>query len=148
MTTVKTTVIKLMNCGFASEGILRIDNIASGVGVIMFDVASRQAAGIHILRGEAPAIAPKNPAYYADTGIAFIFEHFKKQSPNLRISIAMAGGASLLAISKNKEIGSKVVTVAKDTLAKFRLQVKLEKIGGSKARSMVLNIDEGKIKII
>ena len=81
MITVKTTVIKPMNCGFASEGILRIDNIASGVGIIMFNAASRQAAGIHTLRGEAPGITPKNPAYYADTGIAFILEHFKTQSP-------------------------------------------------------------------
>ncbi len=148
MITVKTTVTKPMNCGFASEGILRIDNIASGVGIIMFNAAGRQVAGIHILRGEAPGIAPKNPAYSADTGIAFILEHFKTQSPNLRVSIAMAGGANMLAISKNKEIGSKVVTVVKDVLAKLRLQVKLEKTGGSKARSMVLNIDEGKIKII
>ncbi len=148
MTTVKTTVVYPMKCEFASKGILRIDNIAAGVGVIMFNAAGRQAAGIHILRGESPGIIPKNPAYYADTGIAFMLEHFKKQSPNLQVSIAMVGGAKMLAISKKREIGSKVVTAVKDSLAKLRLQVKLEKIGGSKARSMILNIDEGKIKII
>jgi len=143
----KATLIKPMNYGIASEGLLRIDRVASGVGVIIFNTAEKHAAGIHLLRSEAGSANPENPAYYADTGIAYILQQLKAISTGSRFSVAIAGGASMLSMSNGKEEESGLVSFVKNILAKANLVVKIEEIGGKKIRSMLLNIDEGKIKI-
>lgn len=65
----------------------------------------------------------------------------------MSVSVAIAGGASLLAGSGQDEVGSALVNQVKDILAGRKLSVKLENIGGTRLRTMILNIDEGKIKI-
>ncbi len=47
----KTTAVKPMRCEFADEGVLWIDKIATGVGVILYNPQHKFAAGFHVLRG-------------------------------------------------------------------------------------------------
>lgn len=49
----KTTAVKPMKCEFAEEGILWIDKIATGVGVILYNPQRKFAAGFHVLRGQS-----------------------------------------------------------------------------------------------
>jgi chemotaxis receptor (MCP) glutamine deamidase CheD len=44
-------------------------------------------------------------------------------------------------------VGSSLVSQIKEILADRKLEVKLENIGGTRLRTMILNVDEGKIKI-
>ena len=134
-----------MKCEFASEGLLWIDKIATGVGIIVFNPRQKLAAGVHVLRGISQIKNPQNPAYFADTAIDYVINEFKKRQAHDGLSIAIAGGASML--SSHDNVGSSLVSAIKEVLAKKHLTAKVESVGGTKLRTMILNIDEGKIKI-
>jgi chemotaxis protein CheD len=136
-----------MKCEFASEGLLWIDKIATGVGIILFNPSQKLAAGIHILRGLSQGNNPENPAYFADTAIEHVLKEFRDKGGNGQISVAIAGGASMLSSGQAENIGERLVGTVKNLLAENNLPVKLEGVGGNKLRTMILNIDEGKIKI-
>jgi chemotaxis receptor (MCP) glutamine deamidase CheD len=143
----KTIAVKPMKCEFADEGLLWIDKIATGVGVIIFNPQHKFAAGFHVLRGLSRGQNAGNPAYFADTAVEYVLQEFAKRGIPLTVSVAIAGGASLLASAEKGEVGSALVAQVKDVLTDNRLVVKLENIGGTKLRTMILNVDEGKIKI-
>lgn len=142
----KTTPVKPMRCEIVSEGLLWIDRIASGVGVILFDSHLRIAAGFHVLRGKSAGEKTENPAYFADTALAYVMEELQKRGVRKNISVAVAGGASLLS-SGIENLGSSLVGAVKESLSLHGLSVKLESIGGTKLRNMILNVDEGTIRI-
>jgi chemotaxis protein CheD len=136
-----------MNCEFASEGLLWIDKIATGVGIILFNPSNKLAAGVHILRGLSQGKEAENPAYFADTAIDYVLKEFRSKGMNGQISVAIAGGASMLSSGQADNIGEQLVRTVKSLLSKNNLQIKLEGVGGNRLRTMILNIDEGKIKI-
>lgn len=143
----KTTVVKPMKCEFAEEGVLWIDKIATGVGVILYNPQHKCAAGFHVLRGQSKGQRADSPGYFADTALEYAIQEFIRRGIPLNVSIAIAGGASLLASSEQDAVGSTLVNQVKEILSGRKLSVKLENIGGTKLRTMILNIDEGKIKI-
>ncbi len=136
-----------MGCEFASEGLLCIEKIASGVGVVFFNPRYKFAAGFHVLRGISEGNWPGNPCYFADTAVDHVIQEFEKRGIPLDLSIAIAGGATLLASSNMGSLGPSIVQSVKDVLSARNLPVKLENVGGTKIRSIILNVDEGKIKI-
>jgi len=143
----KTTAVKPMRCEFATEGLLWIDKIATGVGVILFNPHIKLAAGVHILRGHSQGRAMDNPAYYADTALSHMLDEFKKRGSDRQISVAIAGGSAMLGSPEAENIGTRLVSTIKTLLSGHNLSVKVEGVGGTKLRTMILNIDEGKIKI-
>lgn len=143
----KTTAVKPMKCEFASEGLLWIDKIATGVGIILFNSNHKLAAGIHVLRGSCRGEAPENPAYFADTAVEYALSEFRKRGAGGRISVAIAGGASMLSSDEGENVGERLVATVKKVLAMHDLKIKVEGTGGNKLRTVILNIDEGKIKI-
>lgn len=143
----KTTAVKPMKCEFAEEGILWIDKIATGVGVILYNPQQKFAAGFHVLRGQSKGQRTDSPGYFADTALDYTIQEFTRRGIPLNVSVAIAGGASLLVGAEQDEVGSALVKQVKEILAGRKLDVKLENIGGTRLRTMILNIDEGKIKI-
>jgi len=143
----KTIIVKPMKCEFADGGLLWIDKIATGVGVILFNAQHKFAAGFHVLRGLSKGQKADNPAYFADTAVEYAISGFMSKGIPMNVSIAIAGGASLLEGAENGDLGTALVKAVKESLAAKNLTVKLENIGGSKLRTMILNVDEGKIKI-
>lgn len=141
----KTTAVKPMKCEFAREGLLWIDKIATGVGIIVFNPKEKLAAGVHVLRGLSQMKNPPNPAYFADTAIDYVLDEFRKRQAHEGLSVAIAGGSAMLSSLDN--VGSILVSAIKEVLASRHLVIKLESVGGTKLRTMILNIDDGKIKI-
>jgi chemotaxis protein CheD len=143
----KTVAVKPMRCEFATEGLLWIDRIATGVGIILYNPTKKIAAGVHVLRGYSQGRPADNPAYYADTALEHVIDELKKREAARPLSVAIAGGAALLGSDKDDHIGARLVSAVRDVLSRHSLQVKMEGVGGMKLRTMILNIDEGKIKI-
>jgi chemotaxis receptor (MCP) glutamine deamidase CheD len=143
----KTTAVKPMKCEIATEGLLWIDKIATGVGIILFSPQHKIAAGIHVLRGLSQGVVPENPAYFADTAIQYVLKEFEKMGIQGQISVAIAGGAVMLSSGDGEHVGARLVAAIKGFLEGNKIPAKLESVGGSKLRTMILNIDEGKIKI-
>jgi chemotaxis receptor (MCP) glutamine deamidase CheD len=143
----KTTAVGPLKCEFAEEGVLWIDKIATGVGIILYNPQHKFAAGVHVLRGLSRGQRVDQPGYFADTAMEYVIQEFSRRDIPLKVSVAIAGGASLLSGTEPDEVASALVHQVREILADRKLDVKLENIGGTRLHTMILNIDEGKIKI-
>ncbi len=144
----KEIIVRPMQCAIATGGLLRIDRIGSGVGIVIFNSAYKVAAGVHVLRGESPGGDADNPAYYANTAIPYILQEFERRGVSKPFSVAVAGAASMMSMPDKDNAGSKLLVAVKAALAKEGLPVKLEETGDVVIRSILLNVDAGKIKIV
>jgi chemotaxis protein CheD len=143
------TKVKLLRCEIAAAGLLKIDQIGSGVGVILFSPSQKTAAGLHILAPRSGSHASENPVMYADTAIPFAFEALSRKGVKPPLSVAIAGGAALL--KRQADSGGsqqlQLIEAVKEALKRLNLPIKIEETGGTKIRSITLNIDEGKIRV-
>ncbi len=118
------------------------------MGIIIYNSSKKTAAGIHVLRAKAPNINNTNPVYYADTVIPYVMNYFKEKGTSPPFSVAIAGGAALLDTPQAEDTGFELCKAVKELLAKENLTIKIEQTGGSQIRSMLLNVDAGKIKVV
>lgn len=139
------TSVRLMQCVVASEGVLKIESIGVGVGVIIYSSFQKKGAGIHILAAKSETPTPDNPAKYANTAIPYAIDELKKNGANPPFSVAIAGGGAMLQGASS--MGLKNVEAVKDALKQAGLSIKLERTGGSGIRSVVLDLEAGKLKI-
>jgi len=143
-----TTSVRFLQSAVISAGILQIENIGAGVGLILFDSERKIAAGLHIMAPSSRAVSAKNPVMYADTAIPHILEELKKKGVRPPFSVAIAGGAGMLGKRNGADIGRKVVEAVKIALKKTGLVPKLNKTGGAQVRTMILDVDAGKIRVV
>lgn len=136
-----------MKCLVADRGLLIIDRIGAGVGIIMYSPAQNIAAGLHVLAPYSDKPAPVNPIRFANTAIPNALFQLQKMGVEAPSSIAIAGGASIPEMPEAADVGPRIVKAVNRAFSKARLKIKLEDTGGPKIRTMILNIDVGKIKI-
>lgn len=139
--------IKALQCVLATSGLLRIDHIGYGVGVIFFDPARKVGVGLHILAARAANIKNQNPIMYANTAIPHAVKLMESKSSKPPFSVAIAGGATMLGMQDSANMSGKIIAAVKEALASAHLDIKLDKTGGNTIRSIVLDIDNGKIKV-
>lgn len=140
-------LVKVAKFEMASKGLLKIDQIGAGVGVIMHSSANNIGAGLHIL-GPHTDSKGSNPLMYANTAIPYALEQFEKNGVKAQWTIAIAGGASMMGQQSAASVGPKVSTAVKDALKEAHLNIKIDETGGPKVRSMILDIDTGKIEVV
>lgn len=140
------TKVKVAKFEVASSGTLKIEQIGAGVGVVLFRPVSKVGAGIHIL---APHTDSKgsNPFMYANTAIPQALEELGKQGVNAGLSVAIAGGASMMGQDDSSGVGPKIVNAVKEALKKAGLVPKLDDTGGRKIRTITVDIGSGHIEI-
>lgn len=141
------TSVKIMQCLLADKGILRIDRIGVGVGILLYNHAKKIGIGIHTLAPQADTINPANPAKFADSAVTYAIKLFEKEGAAPPYTVAVAGGATMAGSSASTNVGLKVAEAAKAALEKAKLNIKTDQTGGSNIRSMILNIDTGEIQI-
>jgi chemotaxis receptor (MCP) glutamine deamidase CheD len=141
------TSVKIMQCLLADKGILRIDRIGVGVGILLYNQAKKIGIGIHTLAPQADTLNPANPAKYADSAVAYAIKLFEKEGAAPPYTVAVAGGATMAGSPAGTNVGLKVAEAAKAALAKAKFNIKTDQTGGSNIRSMILNIDTGEIQI-
>jgi chemotaxis receptor (MCP) glutamine deamidase CheD len=141
------TSVRFLQSAVVSSGILQIQNIGTGVGVILFNPNRKIAAGLHIMAPSSVAVNAKNPIIYADTAIPHILGELKKIGVGPPLSVAIAGGGSMLGSKNNADIGRKVVDAVQAALKKSGMAPKINKTGGTQVRTMILDVDAGKIKV-
>jgi chemotaxis receptor (MCP) glutamine deamidase CheD len=141
------TSVQFIRCEVATSGLLRIDRIAAGVGVVIYSPARKIGSGLHIMAPKAESMKSTNPIMYANTAIPYAIELLKKSGAVPPFSVAIAGGARMLGNEKAMAIGQKVVEAVKEALRESGISAKLEKTGGTSIRSIILDVDGGKIKI-
>jgi chemotaxis receptor (MCP) glutamine deamidase CheD len=141
------TTVKIMQCALANSGIIKIDRVGVGIGLLMYSQPKKIGIGIHTLAPHADSAAPPNPVKFADTAIPHAIELFKKEGAEPPFIVAIAGGATMAGVPVENSVGMKLTAVVKTALAKEKLIIKTDQTGGSDIRSMLLNIDTGEINI-
>jgi chemotaxis receptor (MCP) glutamine deamidase CheD len=84
----KTTAVGPLKCEFAEEGVLWIDKIATGVGIILYNPQHKFAAGVHVLRGLSRGQRVDQPGYFADTAMEYVIQEFSRRDIPPRCSPA------------------------------------------------------------
>lgn len=141
------TSVKIMQCLLADKGILKIERVGVGVGILLYNPAKRIGIGVHTLAPQADTVNPPNPAKFADTAITHALKLFEKEGAGPPFIVALAGGATMAGSPVSSNVGLKVADAAKAALVKARLNIKTDQTGGSNIRTMILNIDTGEIQI-
>jgi chemotaxis receptor (MCP) glutamine deamidase CheD len=131
----------------AKKGQLTVDCIGVGVGVIFFSRSKKVGVGIHVLAPRSPVPEPPNPAKYADTGVSHAIELLSQEGPLNSPMVVIAGGAAMEGSPVGFNMGVKVVEAIKEALAKAKLSITKEEIGGPRVRSIVLDIEKGQINV-
>lgn len=144
----KEIVVEPMRCVIISEGLMKIDRIGAGVGIIIYNSPYKVAAGMHVLRTLAQGMNVTNPMYYADTVIPYALEQLKQMGAHPPYAVAVAGGSVMMDMPAQHDIGSKLFSKVRELLTQVHLNPKLEETGGSKIRTMLLDVHAGKIKIV
>jgi chemotaxis receptor (MCP) glutamine deamidase CheD len=139
--------VLLLRCAVANSGLLKIDCIGSGIGVIIYDNARHIGTGLHILAAHSGGLKPTNNFMYANTAIPQALTEISKKGGNAPFSVAIAGGAIMVGGQTEQNPKKNIVDATKEALKQAGLQITLEQTGGNKMRCMVLDIDAGKIKI-
>jgi chemotaxis receptor (MCP) glutamine deamidase CheD len=142
------TSVALLQCGVADSGLLKIDRIGSGIGVIIYDNVRHIGAGLHVLASQSLSLNHPNPLMYVNTAIPHGLAELTRKGGNAPFSVAIAGGATLRVKQPDQILGMQIVEATKEALKKTGLHVTLEQTGGNNLRCMVLDINAGKIKII
>ncbi|NLA76154.1 MAG: hypothetical protein GX846_11905, partial [Deltaproteobacteria bacterium] len=73
------TSVKIMQCLLADKGILKIERIGVGIGILLYNQAKKIGIGIHTLAPQADSINPANPAKLADTAVVLALNLFENE---------------------------------------------------------------------
>lgn len=141
------TSVKIMQCALADSGIMKIDRVGVGVGILLYSQSKKIGIGIHTLAPQADTPTPSNPAKFADTAIPYALGLFEKEGVAPPFTVVIAGGATMAGAPTANSVGMKVAEATKAALAKEKLNIKTDQTGGTNIRSMILNIDTGDIQV-
>jgi chemotaxis receptor (MCP) glutamine deamidase CheD len=141
------TSVKIMQCKTAKKGQLTVDCIGVGVGIVFYDRIKKVGVGLHVLAPHSAIGSPPNPAKFADSGVTHAIDLLVKEGSQLNPSVTIAGGAAMEGSAAGASMGIKVVEAVKEALLKAKLSIAREETGGSKIRSIMLDIDKGQINI-
>jgi len=141
------TSVKIMQCKTAKKGQMTVDCIGVGVGVIFFDRAKKVGVGLHVLAPRSASPSPPNPPKFADSGVLYAIDMLIKEGALANPVIAIAGGAAMEGAPAGFSMGIKVVEAVKEALSKAKFNIFKEETGGSKIRSILLDIETGQISI-
>ena len=141
------TFVKIMDCAVRDKGVLEIDRIGVGVGVILYSSLHKTGAGLHVLAADSGTQTADRPAKYANTAIPYALDQLKNKGAIPPFSVAIAGGATMLGTPPELGMGPKIVSAVKNALTKVGLNIKHDQTSSSIIRLMILDLETGKINI-
>lgn len=123
--------------GCAAEEEWTIYGLGSCVGLILCDPGRRVAAMAHVVLPERFNTAPDEPAKFADTVVPFLLQEMERLGARQeRIYAQTAGGARMLAFSELPDVGSRNVAMIREQLARHRIPLVAEQVGGNHGRTL------------
>ena len=143
-----TVGISEMRVSANPEDTLITYSLGSCIGVALFDPDAGVGGLIHCMLPLSridPDKARNNPQMFTDTGVpALIQALLDRGSTRKRLIARVAGGASPLNDNGMFKIGERNYTVLRKVLWKNEILIASEEVGGTIARTMILNIGNGK----
>jgi|UniRef100_I5ARU4 chemotaxis protein CheD len=125
--------------------------LGSCVGITFYDPALKLGALLHILLPERIGDTDSNVMKYADSGIHATMRQLEMLGfSKSRAIVKIAGGAKMFNYSESgslPKIGDRNVESVKKTLAREGLHIAAEDVGGTTARTMMLDVSNGSVRI-
>ncbi len=132
------------------EGIVITHALGSCIGITFYDPAIKLGALLHIMLPQATDPATANAFKFADTGIR---ETLRKMAVfggvQSRYICKIAGGAQMFTVSGGGigNIGQRNIESVKKVLAEERIRIKNQDVGGNYARTMLIDVQTGTVKL-
>lgn len=134
-----------------AEGTLITYALGSCIGISLYDPGIRLGALIHIMLPEAGIQSTSNPFKFADTGIQ---ETLRKMAVfggrKSRYQCKIAGGARMFemkGVGGIGNIGDRNVQSVEAVLRAEQIRIIRKDVGMSYARTMLLNVGDGSVRI-
>jgi chemotaxis protein CheD len=125
--------------------------LGSCIAVVLFDPVHIVGGMIHYmlpLSATSPDKARDNPAMFADTGIPLLFESmYKLGSSKQDLIVKVIGAGKFIGTGPSLDIGKRNYTVLRKMFWKNGVMIKAEDVGGSKSRTVKLQMSDGRVII-
>ncbi len=140
-----------MAVGRVEQGQLATFALGSCIGLSAYDPVAQVGGLLHFMLPQpAPRTAPpeSQPCLYATTGIAALLAALDGAgAKRSRLVVCAAGGAEILADAGGFAIGRRNRAMLRERLRAHGVALAAEDTGGNLARTMVLHLDTGVVRI-
>ena len=145
----------LINIGIADIAVSVSPNIlrtilGSCVGICIYDPQKKIGGLSHIMLPTSKR-SSSNFKKYADTAIPLMIEEMLKLgSDQSRMTVKLAGGATMFKYAENSvigDIGQNNLTSVREVLADLKIPVLAEDVGGDRGRTIDFYLETGELKI-
>ncbi len=140
-----------LKCSNNKDDILITYALGSCIAVAIYDPAAKVAGLLHYMLPDSSldaAKAKQNPGMFADTGIPLLFKScYGLGADKKRISIKVAGGASILDNTNYFRIGEKNIMALRQIFWRNKVFIDKEDTGQNYNRTVRLNVADGKMVV-
>jgi len=132
-----------------TEQVVITHALGSCIGVAIYDPHVRVGGLLHYMLPDSSLDEEKgreNPFMFADTGIPRLFkECYRLGAVKQRMLVKVAGGSQVLGGPEHFNIGRRNYAALRKIFLKNNVLIGKEDVGGTKARTMYLEIATGKV---
>ena len=125
-------------------------SLGSCIGVTVYDPSVKVGGMLHFMLPEPtdPKKAKEKPFMFCDTGVPLLFKAcYELGAKKSRMIVKIAGGAQVLRASETFSIGQRNNGALRKMLFKNNVMIDGEDIGGSRPRTMRLNVGTGEVSV-
>lgn len=140
-----------MAVGGETDGQIVTYALGSCIGLTAYDPVAKLGGLLHFMLpqpGSKGDPTQQKQAMYATAGIPLMFRRMvERGAKQSRLILTAAGGAEILEGTATMAIGKRNRTMMRKVLWKMNLALAAEDTGGALARTMVLNLSNGEVRI-
>ena len=133
------------------DHVLTTYSLGSCIGVCVYDAIAKVGGMLHYQLPDSKLDqmkADRYPYMFADTGMRLMVNELAKKGANpKRLTVKIAGGATMATGPKGFDIGKRNYLAIRKLLWKNGLFIDSEDIGGNSPRNMYLDISDGSVMI-
>jgi chemotaxis protein CheD len=133
------------------EEVLVTHALGSCLGVVIYDPVAKVGGILHFMLPDSsldPQKGQENPHMFADTGLPRLFrECYRLGAQKSRLQVKVAGGSQLLGNREHFQIGRRNYAALRKIFLKNNVLIDNENVGGTKARTLFLEIATGNVWI-
>ena len=124
--------------------------LGSCVGIVLFDASNRVGGLSHIMLPNSTQFKNNgNKGKFPDTAIPLLLEEMAALGAQKRLITAKIAGGARMFISGDKQltnnIGERNIQQTLEVLGKLGIKVLAADVGGNKGRTVIFDIEEGKV---
>jgi chemotaxis protein CheD len=125
--------------------------LGSCIGVAIYDPTAKVGGILHFMLPDStldPGKAQEHPHMFADTGLPLLFrECYRLGAQKSRLRVKVAGGSQVLGNREFFQIGRRNYAALRKIFLKNNVLIDNEDVGGTKARTLFLEMATGNVWI-